>query len=325
MDFDKLRETLEKRGYDSDQIECAVETVKGFESFLKSGNKNPDDKQALAQYCKTLVDNGKNTWFNLSSLATYGRLLGSTELTVNVIEMLDGAEAIWNLRDVLDKNLGTTEADKYFENVRMLEIGESNEARPAEMGKIISRMQDNLGQEKTASLICNCLRNLEDSWYAEELKLFEECGRDIPKFIKAKGDHFLADLEAMKNEGRLYFSQPITDEVIEFVKANPEIHYGVLDGNYYYDMKIPHQAAKMLSETDPIKRRYHYCHCPWVKESLKEGKSSVPPVFCNCSAGFHKRMWEVLLGHPVKCEVLESVLKGDDRCRFRVSIGDKND
>ena len=309
---------LIKFGYSDIEADKAVTTIQGFVEFLKINNANLDDKEALAKYCKTLIDSHTNDFQNIRALAILGRLTGSQGLVVNALEMLDGAEALGNLRNLLSQQLGENKAEKYFENVRIPKLGESNEARPKEMAKVIQKLETDFGQNKTASMIGNCLRDLDDSWYEADKKLFEVCGRDIPIFVKAKGDRLLNDLIKLKNENKLYFTQPITDEVIEFVKANPEIHYGVLDGNYYYDTKIPHQTAKMLAETDPVKRRYHYCHCPWVKESLREGKSEVPPVFCNCSAGFHKRMWEVVLGHPVKCEVLESVLKGDDRCRFRV-------
>jgi hypothetical protein len=320
MDYDRLRESLAKRGFDETQTEKAIETVYSFEEYLKSDSKKADDKDTLIQYCQRLIGESENTWHNIYSLALYGRLAGIEPLTINALELIDGAEAFGNLKVKLESELGETEARKYFDGVREPLLGESNSVRPEPMGTVIGRMVENLGQDRTKSMICNCLRDLDDSWYEADKKLFEECGKDIDKFIKARGDRFLAELETMKNEGRLYFTQPITDEVIEFVKTNPEIHYGVRDGNHYYDTKIPHQAAKMLAETDPVKRRYHYCHCPWVKESLKDGKSSVPPVFCNCSAGFHKRMWEVLLGHPVECEVLDTVLSGGDRCRFRVLL-----
>ena len=309
-----------KFGYSDIEANNAISTIQGFEEFLKINDANSDYKILLEKYCKTLIDSHQNDFQSIRALAIYGRLTGSQGLVVNALEMLDGSEALGNLYDLISNQLGENVAEKYFENVRLPELGESNEVRPKEMAKVIEKMQENLSQEKTAEMIGNCLRDLDDSWYAADKKLFEDCGRDIPKFIQARGDRFLKELETLKNENKLYFTQPITDEVIEFVKANPEIHYGVLDGNSYYEMKIPHQTAKMLAETDPVKRRYHYCHCPWVKESLREGKSEVPAVFCNCSAGFHKRMWEVVLGHAVKCEVLESVLKGDERCRFRISF-----
>lgn len=320
MDYDKLREALANRGFDGMQTEDAVQTVFGFEEYLRSNTKDAADKETLVGYSQILIDEGKNTWHNIYSLAIYGRVEKIEALTINALELLDGAEAFANLKKVLHNELGEGEAQKIIEGVDEPKLGQPNEVRPGPMGTVIGRMVENLGQDKTKSLICNCLRDLDDSWYEADKKLFEESGKDIDRFIKARGDRFLAELETLKNEGRLYFTQPITDEVIEFVKANPEIHFGVRDGNYYYDTKIPHQAAKMLSETDPVKRRYHYCHCPWVKESLRDGKSSVPPVFCNCSAGFHKRMWEVVLGHPVECEVLETVLDGGVRCRFRICI-----
>lgn len=325
MDCEILRKALASRGFDENQTQEALETVDGFESYLKSGHFQPDNKTALETYCSRLIETGKNTWHNIYSLAIYGRLFGIEPLAINALELLDGAEAFGNLKTKLHNNLGNDLAGKILEGVDEPKLGQPNEVRPKPMGTVIGRMVENLGQDKTKSMLCNCLRDLDDSWYEADKKLFEECEKNIDRFIKARGDRFLAELETLKNEGKLYFTQPVTDEVIEFVKANPEIHYGVRDGNYYYDTKIPHQAAKMLKETDPVKRRYHYCHCPWVKESLADGKSSVPPVFCNCSAGFHKRMWEVVLGHPVECEVLETVLSGGDRCRFRVSIGGKHD
>jgi predicted hydrocarbon binding protein len=45
-------------------------------------------------------------------------------------------------------------------------------------------------------------------------------------------------------------------------------------------------------------------------------------MFCQCSAGFHKKPYEIIFGQPVKAEVLESVLKGDDICRFAIYLPD---
>jgi hypothetical protein len=41
---------------------------------------------------------------------------------------------------------------------------------------------------------------------------------------------------------------------------------------------------------------------------------------CNCSAGYEKLPWDVILGEPVKVEVLESVLAGNNRCLFAITI-----
>lgn len=69
----------------------------------------------------------------------------------------------------------------------------------------------------------------------------------------------------------------------------------------------------------PLERGY-YCHCPWVKESLRDDTVRVPPVFCNCSAGFHKKPYEVIFGRTLRAEVLECVLAGDPWCKFAIYL-----
>jgi hypothetical protein len=46
----------------------------------------------------------------------------------------------------------------------------------------------------------------------------------------------------------------------------------------------------------------------------------VSPTFCQCSAGFHKKSWEVIFGRPLKAEVVETVLAGDAWCKFAVHL-----
>jgi hypothetical protein len=135
-----------------------------------------------------------------------------------------------------------------------------------------------------------------------------------------KRDEFLNQLEHIKDEGGLFFSQEITDEVIEFVRSDPEISQGVRQGNTLYVTKIPYMAKEYLAETDPDRKRYYYCHCPWARESLRQSEGPVSARFCQCSAGFHKKPWEVIFGRRLEVDVLESVLKGDLRCRFAIHL-----
>jgi hypothetical protein len=127
-------------------------------------------------------------------------------------------------------------------------------------------------------------------------------------------------LEQIRDEGGLFFTQPITDEVIGFVRAHPEIAQGVRDGEVLYEVKIPYMAVEYLAETDERMKRYYYCHCPWVRESLKEGDVRVSPTFCLCSAGFHKKSWEVIFDQPLKAEIVETVLRGDPWCKISIHL-----
>jgi hypothetical protein len=104
------------------------------------------------------------------------------------------------------------------------------------------------------------------------------------------------------------------------VKRHPEIHKGVRQGSIVYEAKIPYMTVDYLAESDKQRKRYHYCHCPWVRESLKAGDVSVSPTFCQCSAGFHKKSWEVIFEQPLQAEVVETVLKGDPWCKIAIHL-----
>jgi hypothetical protein len=127
-------------------------------------------------------------------------------------------------------------------------------------------------------------------------------------------------LEQLMVEGRLFFSQEICPEVVEFVRGDPEISQGVREGSIIYVTKIPYMKKEYLAETDPQMKRYYACHCPWARESLQAGEKTVSAKFCQCSGGFHKKPWEVIFGQPLHADVLESVLQGDLRCRFAIHL-----
>jgi hypothetical protein len=79
-------------------------------------------------------------------------------------------------------------------------------------------------------------------------------------------------------------------------------------------------TQQYLAETDPALRRYYACHCPWVRDAIKNDDVKLAEIFCQCSGGFHKKPFEIIFERPLKVEVLESVLKGDSRCRFAIHI-----
>ena len=67
-------------------------------------------------------------------------------------------------------------------------------------------------------------------------------------------------------------------------------------------------------------RRYYACHCPLARAAILDGKVKIPAVFCYCSGGFEKFAFDNIFGEPAEVEMLESVLNGDERCRFAITI-----
>jgi hypothetical protein len=121
-------------------------------------------------------------------------------------------------------------------------------------------------------------------------------------------------------EGRLWYEQEITPEVVAFVKNNQEIITGVRRGDKIIKVKIPYAPKQFLEEKDPTMKGYYACHCQLVRAALREGKPRIPSTFCYCSAGFEKVHFDVIFGEPVEVEVLETILNGDPCCRFAIQI-----
>ena len=96
---------------------------------------------------------------------------------------------------------------------------------------------------------------------------------------------------------------------------------GILDGNRIVATKIPKSGylSEYFSESDPVKRRALYCHCPRIRDTMSQG-NSMPTVYCYCGAGFYKGIWEDITGKAVKVKILSSVLAGDDVCSFEVQL-----
>jgi hypothetical protein len=133
-------------------------------------------------------------------------------------------------------------------------------------------------------------------------------------------DRQVAILQKHCDEKRIWFEQEITQEVVDLVKNNPEMQSAVIKDGKLYTTKIPYDGKHMMAETDARKRRYYACHCPFVREAILNDTVKIDPDWCLCSAGFSKFQFESTLGYPLKAKILQSVLLGDEICRFELDL-----
>jgi predicted hydrocarbon binding protein len=59
-----------------------------------------------------------------------------------------------------------------------------------------------------------------------------------------------------------------------------------------------------------------YCLCPILEDAPKD----IPPIYCQCSAGYVREIFERGVGKPARVEITETVLRGGKSCRFTVSF-----
>lgn len=315
MNTQTFRQFLEERKFPQERVDAFVAFA---EKFAAACEGEKPAVEIFPSFSARMIAEKTNTFDNYYAIALYGRFLKDNALLLAALELVDGGEALDNLYKKTGEVLGEARRDEIFAGVELVPLGTPNAEKPAAMQAMIERLE-RADPHACKQILASGLRDLPDEYYVGAKKTFEKCA-NIDEYLLQKKQELIAELETIQHEGRLYFNQEITDEVIEYVRREPEIGQGVRVGNTIYETKIPHQAKEYLAETDEDKKRYYYCHCPWVKESLKAGHSNISPTFCNCSAAFHKRSWEVIFGQTLQADVLETVLQGDLRCRFAIHL-----
>jgi effector-binding domain-containing protein len=94
----------------------------------------------------------------------------------------------------------------------------------------------------------------------------------------------------------------------------------VRKGNVIHMRKNPFNPEGFAKAATPAERRKAYCHCSFVHPYLDAVPAKLSPTFCFCGAGWYRRLWEGVLGRPVTFEQAETLLRGNDECRFTITL-----
>lgn len=70
-------------------------------------------------------------------------------------------------------------------------------------------------------------------------------------------------------------------------------------------------------EGDNVHIIYPKCFCSFVNK-ISPGKLSA--TYCNCSRGWAKALFEGAMGKPVDVIMEESIVNGDEKCKFRIIL-----
>lgn len=305
---------LEGRKVPAEKMDSALALAERFEQY--SAQAGGFSSEAAWAFSKVLIAEGQNSEENFITLARYGLFIKNNVIFVAFLEVLDGGEAQENLYQRVGEQYGEALRDEVFAGIGVAPYGLPTPEKPRTMQPVVERLEKALGPEACRALLAESLRDLPD--YAWEREVYQSCP-NVDEYLVKKKQKFMEQMETCQREGRLFFAQEVTAEVLDFIRNEPEMGGGVRAGNIVYETKIPFLTREYLAESDPVLKRYYYCHCPWARAAVKSGEK-VAPIFCNCSAGFHKKPWEGALGQKIRVDVLESVLKGDDRCRFSIYL-----
>jgi hypothetical protein len=318
VDAQGFRAKLQSLGMEEGEIRAAISLARRFEAYVAAQAAGPSAASAWG-FSRTLIEEGRNTRANYVALIHYCRFIGDHEMFVALLELVDGAEVGQNLFNRMADAFGPDLRDEVFSGMGIPPYGTPSPDKPGFLHPIVHRLRERVGEQACNEFLSACMRDLPQKDFLPEREAFRKAG-SIDEYLRLRREGFLAQLEECLRQGRPFFAQQITQEVIDFVRSQPEMGGGRREGNVIYETKIPYMTDQYLAETDPVLKRYHACHCPWARDAIKHGGVKLAETFCYCSGGFHKKPWEAIFGQPLRVQVLESALRGDLRCRFAIHL-----
>jgi len=310
-------EQLAKQGLDAARIDVTIKVISDFIDYSGWKEDNSIEKN-LQCYCRTCIAGRDDAVERIIALIWYfsfeQRLDEMTYLitllgTIGVIESQQ--ERLLNLTD------SQTETN-IFGSLQFPPLGTPQEDYPSLIANYLTRLQQVFTLEKCRTVLAGNHHRIPSKHFAGDIEFFAQCG-NIDKFLKWRHEKLINELQEHCESGKLWYEQRITPDVVEFVKNNPEVQSGVRTGNRVYVTKIPYNPDAYLKEKDPARKRYLACHCPFVRASLLDG-TKIPSLWCYCTGGYEKLVFDLLFGMLLEVEVLESLLDGASRCRFAIVL-----
>jgi len=330
MLFEKeYRERCATRGLDEAGISRAIESVGALEAeteMARAGLALASSPLALVEaHVAKLVARDEATDERILALARYfavsGGLgaIGAEAIAIRLLAYLLPVGVLPSMAKRLAELEGNAVRDRVMAKVVVPPQGSPPEAYPVATKAFASALEAELGAQKARRVLAWNVHGIPAAAFAEERERFL-AAPSIEAWLVGFHTRQVAVLEKHAKEGTLWFEQKITPRVVEFVRESPEILGGVRIGDHIFATKIPYDPDRWLVSEDPLERRRLACHCPLAASTIGAKDAKVPPIWCACSAGFEKFMFDMVFGEETECEVLESVLDGSGRCRFSISI-----
>jgi hypothetical protein len=328
MDRTRLRELYLQKGLGELAAAEAVACVEELETYLSvlGGSLDAASQDDVARYIALLVETGGNTRTRLLALARYFELAGARDIYLYFTSLFGSVGVVDSIREQARRLEGSVVADEIFRDLTVPPLGTPPAEMPACARRLMEGLRSTLPRVRARAVLCGNHHGIPKESFRFERQRYLESG-SLEDYLQDRHRRMVDELQTHCDEGRVWFEQTITQRVVDFVRKDQEILSAVRVGDALLATKIPYDPDHWLSESDPAERRYLACHCPFVRESLKKNtgthanqEPSVPADWCYCSAGFEKLLFDEVLDADLQVELVESVLQGQDRCRFRIHL-----
>lgn len=321
----EYREFLEGRGMSAEKIDRYVESVeRALKYFRDNGLELLDGSvEDFRGYVAHTVERGRNSYDVLMAVGRYAYMLDMKEVWIYYASILGGHTVYTSIRERLSEVAGDEVCEEVFSGVEIPPLGSEPDAYPAATKQLMNQLGRELPPKVYRRVLAGNHHRVPIEVFSKHREWLRELGGDIDAWLKRMHDAAVAELEDHRREGKVWYEQVITQDIVDYMKNNQEILSGIRDGEWIYNTKFPYDPQHYLNEVDPLMRCYYMCHCPLARAAVLSGEPEIPIDWCYCSAGYGKLRYDIAFGEETEAEVLESVFSGSDRCRFRIRIPEK--
>lgn len=316
----EFREYLKSRNADERMQQYSVKIVDEFLADVSNQHFNypENDLRDIRHYTQHHIAGTADAHDRIVAIARYCKFTGNDEGLKYFLTMLGTTGVLESMEERAELILGEKEAHEIFASLEKPPLGSTYEAYPVVVETMLRSMQQRFPEKTCKKILAGNHHQIPIEKFNDDKEQYKELG--IDGYLRYRHKSMLEEMEACMREDRIWYEQKITPDVLAFVAANQEIQAGVRKGDIVYITKIPYNPEKYLAATDPVEKRFHACHCPFVRSSIVDGSVSVSPMWCYCTGGFEKMAFDVIFGKELEVEVLETVLGGESRCRFAIKL-----
>ena len=190
------------------------------------------------------------------------------------------------------------------------------------MRVIIKRLEEITDKENIKSILTRVRHGMTREQFSDFKKELSECGNNLDAFLEHSRKIQSEDLIKRNAEGTTYWGDIVTDDALDFLLNTEGVLAPVRKGSELHITASPYDMTSYFKETDECKKRFHFCHCLFARNSILSEEETVSKTICLCSLGFVKAPWEKTFGVELDGEVVQSIIGGDDICKYVIYLPD---
>ncbi|PKL00279.1 MAG: hypothetical protein CVV56_06790 [Tenericutes bacterium HGW-Tenericutes-1] len=309
---------FQDRNIPHDDFILTIKILDEIEAFL---SVEIDDltAESLDKAIELFYDSNRSNVDFFVAMMRYMRFIKQHDLFIRLTQYTGGLDVIESIVARMEKLKGHEKALKVLKRVTLPRLGMKPEDIIFFTETFMTTLHHEFGPEDIKLILTGNNHQIPISSFEAD-RIDYEASNTFEEFLKSKHQRILETLNQHFLENKVWFEQLITKEVIDYIASDQEMLSARLVDDTLYLKKIPYNIDGFLKENDPLQKRYLSCHCPFAREAILNKKADISPLWCYCSAGFEKHPFETVLNQPLKIRVLQSVLNGDDVCRFAISL-----